>query len=142
MQNMLSTIQQSEVVKKVSDVLISISDEKAFRLLGAVSILNADSDVLMLDLKLTPKGFYTRMNRFLKVGVVERRSAKYYLTSFGKIVLHAHGTIDSALLNYWKLRALDSFVATNGLPIEEFNKLTETLIENKELRKIIQQHKD
>jgi hypothetical protein len=40
------------------------------------------------------------------------------------------------------LRALDSFVATNGLPVEEFNKLTETLIEDKELRSIIRQHKD
>jgi predicted transcriptional regulator len=140
MQNMLSTVHQDEE-KKVSDVLSSISDIKSLQLLRAISLLNADSDILMSELSLTPKGFYTRMNRLLKVGVIERRNARYYLTSFGKIVLHAQHTIDSALLSYWKLRALDS-VATNGLPVEEFNKLTETLIEDKELRSIISQHKD
>jgi predicted transcriptional regulator len=140
MQNMLSTVHKDEE-KKVSDVLSSISDIKSLQLLRAISLLNADSDILMSDLSLTPKGFYTRMNRLLKVGVIERRNARYYLTSFGKIVLHAQHTIDSALLSYWKLRALDS-VATNGLPVEEFNKLTETLIEDKELRSIISQHKD
>ena len=140
MQNMLSTVHKDQE-KKVSDVLSSISDTKSLQLLRAISLLNADSDILMSDLSLTPKGFYTRMNRLLKVGVIERRNARYYLTSFGKIVLHAQHTIDSALLSYWKLRALDSFVTTNGLPIEEFNKLTETLIENEELRSIIRQHK-
>jgi predicted transcriptional regulator len=72
-----------------------------------------------------------------RVGLVRRKNGKYVLTSFGKIVYESKLTVENALNNYWKLKAIDSIETSNELPLEERQKLIETLLDNKGLKAVI-----
>ena len=72
-----------------------------------------------------------------RAGLVRRKNSKYVLTTFGKIVYESQLTIDNALNNYWKLKAIDSLETANELPKEEQQKLIETLLDNQDLKEIL-----
>jgi predicted transcriptional regulator len=72
-----------------------------------------------------------------RAGLVRRKNGKYILTTFGKIVYESKITIEIALTNYWKLKAIDSLETSNELPKEEQQKLMETLLDNQDLRGIL-----
>ena len=72
-----------------------------------------------------------------RAGLVRRTNGKYVLTSFGKIVYESKITIENALNNYWKLKAVDSLETSNELPKEERHKLIETLLDNQGLKAVI-----
>ena len=72
-----------------------------------------------------------------RAGLVKRRNGKYVLTTFGKIVYESKVTIENALNNYWKLKAIDSLETSNELPKEERQKLIETLLDNQGLKAVI-----
>lgn len=72
-----------------------------------------------------------------RAGLVRRTNGKYVLTSFGKIVYESKITIENALNNYWKLKAIDSLEMSNELPKEERHKLIETLFDNQGLKAVI-----
>ena len=84
-------------------VMMAISDKKSFYLLTKIAFAEVDSQFLLSETKLSAKAFYSRMSRLLKIGIITRKSGKYSLTSFGKIVYHAQDLIDTALNNYWNL---------------------------------------
>jgi hypothetical protein len=109
-------------------VFAALSDTKSFYLLSKIALGDADSQFLLSETKLTAKAFYSRMSRLLKVGIISRKSGKYSLTSFGKIVCHAQDLITTALNNYWRLCALDSLGMIDSLPITEYNKISNTLL--------------
>lgn len=72
-----------------------------------------------------------------KAGLVRRKNGKYILTAFGKIVYESKVTIENALNNYWKLKAIDSLEISNEVPKEEQHKLIETLLDNEQIRGIL-----
>ena len=109
-------------------VLAALSDTKSFYLLSKIALGDVDSQFLLSDTKLSPKAFYSRMSRLLKVGIISRNSGKYSLTSFGKIVCHAQDLITTALNKYWRLCALDTLGMIDSLPITEYNKISNTLL--------------
>ena len=109
-------------------VLAALSDTKSFYLLSKIALGDVDSQFLLSDTKLSPKAFYSRMSRLLKVGIISRNSGKYSLTSFGKIVCHAQALITTALNKYWRLCALDTLGMIDSLPITEYNKISNTLL--------------
>jgi hypothetical protein len=109
-------------------VLAVLSDTKSFYLLSKIALAEVDSEFLLSETRLTAKAFYSRMSRLLKVGIKSRKSGKYSLTSFGKIVCHAQDLITRALNNYWRLCALDSLGMIDSLPITEYNKISNTLL--------------
>jgi hypothetical protein len=109
-------------------VLAVLSDTKSFYLLSKIALAEIDSQFLLSETKLSAKAFYSRMSRLLKVGIISRKSGKYSLTSFGKIVCHAQDLITTALNNYWRLCALDSLGMIDSLPITEYNKISNTLL--------------
>jgi hypothetical protein len=72
------------------------------------------------------------MNRLINVGLVTRKSGKYFLTSFGKVVYQFHLLNGQGVENYWKLKAIDSLESTisyNDLSAGERNKMIDALIE-------------
>ena len=71
-------------------------------------------------------------------GLVRRKNGKYILTTFGRIVYDSKVTIENALNNYWKLRAIDSLETSNEVPKEEQQKLIETLLENEKIKAILE----
>jgi predicted transcriptional regulator len=118
-------------------VLRTIADDKSLELFKTIAQGTIDSESLKTRTKLTRKQYYSRLSRITKAGLVRKKSGKYLLTAFGKIVFDAQTTVENALTSYWKLRAIDSLEMSNELPKEEQQKLIETLLDNQEIRGIL-----
>ncbi|HEX2170115.1 MAG TPA: hypothetical protein VHF65_07440 [Nitrososphaera sp.] len=118
-------------------VLKTIADDKSLELFSIVALENIDSRKLKSKMKVTRKQYYSRLSRMTKAGLVRRKNGKYILTAFGKIVYESMVTIENALNNYWKLKAIDSLETSNEVPKEEQQKLIETLLDNEEIRGLL-----
>jgi predicted transcriptional regulator len=121
----------------VSAILKAIADEKSCELFKTIANGTVDSDTLKTRSKLTRKQYYSRLSRMTKVGLVRKKSGKYLLTAFGKIVFDSQSTVESALNSYWKLRAIDSLEMSNELPKEEQQKLIDALLDNQDIKGIL-----
>ncbi|MDQ3835464.1 MAG: hypothetical protein M3270_00820 [Thermoproteota archaeon] len=120
-----------------ASVLRTIADDKSLELFATVAAETMDSRNLKSKIKLTRKQYYSRLSRMTRAGLVRRKNGKYILTTFGKIVYESKVTIEHALNNYWKLKAIDSLETSNEVPKEEQKKLIETLLANEEIREIL-----
>lgn len=118
-------------------VLRTISDDKSMDLFKTIAVGSIDSENLKGKTKLTRKQYYSRLSRMTKAGLVRKKSGRYTLTAFGKVVYDSQTTVDSALVNFWKLKAIDSLEMSNELPKEEQQKLIDTLLDNQELKGIL-----
>jgi predicted transcriptional regulator len=118
-------------------VLRTIADDKSLELFKTIAQGTIDSESLKNKTKLTRKQYYSRLSRMTKAGLVRKKSGKYLLTAFGKVVYDAQTTVESALASYWKLRAIDSLEMSNELPKEERQKLIEALLDNQEIKGIL-----
>jgi hypothetical protein len=91
-------------------------------------------------MNLTRKQYYSRINRLREAGLIQRKGARFVLTSLGKVVYETHKTIGFAIHNQWKLQAIDSLdtsLSAEGMPIEERRKLVKALIGDHEVIKEI-----
>lgn len=118
-------------------VLRTISDDKSMDIFKTIAQGTIDSETLKSKTKLTRKQYYSRLSRMTKAGLVRKKSGKYLLTAFGKVVIDAETTVENALESYWKLRAIDSLEMSNELPKEEQQKLIDALLDNQELKGIL-----
>ena len=119
----------------IADVLDTISDDKSLVLFNTIALSNSDgSDILISNLKLTRKQYYSRISKLVKVDLVVRRNRKYFLTSLGKIVYDAQKIIGNAIGDYWKLKAVDTLEITDQMPKEEYNEIINALIENEKIK--------
>jgi predicted transcriptional regulator len=118
-------------------VLRSIADDKSLELFRTVALETIDSKNLKNRTRLTRKQYYSRLSRMTRTGLVRKKNSKYILTTFGKIVYESQMTVENALNNYWKLKAIDSLETSNELPQEEQRKLIETLLDNQEIKEIL-----
>jgi hypothetical protein len=121
-----------------ASVLRTIADDKSLELFTTVALETIDSKNLKNRTKLTRKQYYSRLSRMTRVGLVRRKNGKYILTTLGKIVYESKVTIENALNNYWKLKAIDSLETSNEVPKEEQQKLIETLLDNEQIRGILE----
>lgn len=120
-----------------ASVLRTIADEKSMELFKTIALGTITSDSLKSRTKLTRKQYYSRLARMTKAGLVRKKSGKYLLTAFGKIVQESQTMVENAVTNYWKLRAIDSLEMSNELPKEEQKKLIDTLLDNTELKNVL-----
>jgi predicted transcriptional regulator len=119
-------------------VLRTIADDKSIELFTTVALETIDSKNLKKKTKLTRKQYYSRLSRMTSAGLVRRKNGKYILTTFGRIVYDSKVTIENALNNYWKLKAIDSLETSNEVPKEEQQKLIETLLGNEKIKAILE----
>jgi predicted transcriptional regulator len=124
-------------ISKVA-VLQAISDKRASNILKNIASSDSNSDILITQLKLTRKQYYSRMSCLIKAGLVKRQKGRYLLTAFGKVIYTAQVNletkIETALTNYWKLKAIDSMEMPSR---EETDKVISVLIENDEIKGIL-----
>ena len=118
-------------------ILRTIADDKSLELFKTIAQGTIDSENLKTKTKLTRKQYYSRLSRMTRAGLVRKKSGKYLLTAFGKIVYDSQATVDLALSSYWKLRAIDSLEMSNELPKEEQQKLINALLDNQEIKGIL-----
>ena len=119
-------------------ILGAISDNRASNILKSIASADSNSDILITELKLTRKQYYSRMSGLIKAGLVKRQRGRYLLTAFGKVIYSAQVTleakIESALNNYWKLKAIDSLEMPSR---EENDKVISMLIDNQEIKDVL-----
>jgi hypothetical protein len=69
---------------------------------------------------------------------VKKDKGRYFLTSFGRIIhsaqLDLEAKFESALDNYWKLKAIDALQMSSG---EERTKIISALIDNQEIKSVL-----
>ncbi len=125
----------------ISDVLRILSDEKGFVIFKSVS--NGDenrSEMIRTKFKVSRKQYYTRMANLTRAGLIGKDKARYSVTSFGRVVHHSLSLTETAIDNYWKLKAVDSVLNSkedHNLPEEEHQKIVESLIDNKEIKDLL-----
>jgi hypothetical protein len=123
---------------KLSDVLDAISDDDALELLKLVAITGGcSSEVLRSKMTITRKQYYSRLFKLTRCGAIKKTDNAYTLTMLGKALYDAQAAIESALGNYWKIRAVDSIEVVDGIPIEEQNKLIETLLGDQRIKNVL-----
>jgi predicted transcriptional regulator len=121
----------------LAKVLKSISDEESLELFRSIALRDSDSESLRMKTKMTRKQYYSRMSRLMRTGLIKRKNGRHTLTAFGKVIYDTQITIENAINNYWKLKAIDSLEMSNDLPAEERKKLIDNLIENNGIREIL-----
>jgi predicted transcriptional regulator len=120
----------------VCDTLSAISNDKSLVLFNTIALASGNTDILISRLRLTRKQYYSRMSELINAGLVIRRSGKYFLTSFGKVVFEAQMLIGKGIEKYWKLKAIDSI----EIPAEEYNRIIDTLIGDNDMKDILLGH--
>nr|MDQ6864094.1 hypothetical protein [Thermoproteota archaeon] len=123
-----------------NDILDAISDKRASDIFRSIALANSNSnsDILITQLKLTRKQYYSRMSSLKDAGLVKRQNGRYLLTAFGKVISSAYMNletrIDTAISSYWKLKAIDSMDISLG---QERNKVISVLIDNQEIESVL-----
>jgi hypothetical protein len=121
-------------------ILDAISDKKASNIFRRISSGKPNSDVLITQLRLTRKQYYSSMSRLTQTGLVKRQNGKYYLTAFGKVIHYAYVNfetkIQDALTDYWKLKAIDSLEVSSGSTEERYN-IISALLDNQEIKSVL-----
>ena len=125
------------MLSKIS-LLYVLSDNEASNIFKRIASAQSNSDILITQLKLTRKRYYSRMSRLIQAGLVKRQKGRYLLTAFGKVIysaqLNLEVKIENALNNYWKLKAIDSLEMPSR---EETEKVISVLIENEEIKSVL-----
>jgi hypothetical protein len=93
----------------VPGILNAISEERSLALFKSIAIQKNDSEELISKLRLSPKQYYSRIYVLMKAGLIKRERGMYYLTSLGKVAYNFSLSLQHAVDNYWKLKAIDSF---------------------------------
>jgi predicted transcriptional regulator len=121
-------------------ILDAISDKKASNIFKRISSGKPNSDVLITQLRLTRKQYYSSLSRLTQTGLVKRQNGKYYLTAFGKVIHYAYVNfetkIEDALTDYWKLKAIDSLEVSSGSTEERYN-IISALLDNQEIKSVL-----
>ena len=78
------------------------------------------------------------MYRLMKIGLIKRKSGKYTLTAFGRIIYDISlSAMENAVNNYWKLRAIESLRMSKDLPSGERKKIIDSFIDNQQIKDIL-----
>src|SRR5712691_258785 len=116
-------------------VLKALSNDKSLDLLDTIALESGDRNVIMKNLKLTRRQYYSRISGLIKSGLIEKHYGKYFLTSFGNIVWEARKLIALGVENYWKLKAIDAI--RRELPEHELAKTIEGFIDEPKIRELL-----
>jgi predicted transcriptional regulator len=120
-----------------------LSDAKSlimFQIIAASSPSGLRTTELNRDLQITLKQLYMRISNLVNAGLARRQGGRYFLTSYGKLIVASLDVMDKASANFEKLVAIDSMAASNianNMPEEERRKIVEILISNQQIKEIL-----
>jgi len=123
-------------------IIDAISDKKASNIFKSIASSQLNSDILITQLKLTRKQYYSRTSCLIKAGLVKRQKGRYLLTSFGKVIycaqMNLEAKIENALTNYWILKAIDSIESSS----DDRNKIISELIDDQEIKSALMREEE
>jgi predicted transcriptional regulator len=125
----------------VDQVLKSVSDWGSLALFKSIASVGEGEDLSAMSLtrlKLSRRGYYSRLRLLLDTELVERNNGRYKLTSLGKIVYEYYIIIENLLKqDYYKLKAIDAIDKSNDLGLVERAEAINNLIKDKKLQEIL-----
>jgi hypothetical protein len=136
---------QAKTSPSITSVLKMISDEKALALFEKIVVSHNNNDrfILLKEINLTTKQYYSRLFGFLKAGLIKRHKGKYIPTLLGRVVYESQMVIEEALSNYWKLKVIDQIEMSNSdLPTEVVTRLINALIDNHQIKDVLMKRAD
>jgi len=95
-----------------------------------------DTESLKLELKLTRKQCYDKIQRLMDNGLVKRKKRYYTITSFGQVVYEAQAVVKKAIENRSALEIVD-VLRRSEIPEDEQTIFVNNIIHDLELREII-----
>jgi hypothetical protein len=129
---------ESKRIIFVADVLKAISDKWSLELFRIVALTKPDAEILISKTKLTRKQYYSRISSLMNTGLIKRKNGKHTTSEFGKVIYHITlATIENAVNNYCKLKAIDSLKMSKDFPAEKYKKLINSFIDDDEIIKAI-----
>jgi hypothetical protein len=120
----------------VADVLKSISDDKSLSIFELIADANFNGEIILKKFGLSCKQYYTKISGMMAAGLIKRKSGRYYLTPFGRVIYCCIMMAKNALEDYYKLKAVES-IEGSGLPNEEFDNLVNVLIDNQQVKELL-----
>ena len=130
----------TDKVHDIASIFKALSNDHAISLLRTIAIERREPDVLRSDLKLTSKQYYSRISALTKSNLVQKKGGMLSLTSFGKLVYESQITIEKGLEDLSKLKVIDSLGASSGLSNEERENIVNILIQNREIKTILEKN--
>jgi predicted transcriptional regulator len=115
---------------KTSIVLNAVSDDASLELFKLVALTNGTSELLRSRMDITRKQYYSRLYNLIQCGLIKRKDRNYFLTALGRVMYDSQITIENAIRDYWKLKAIDSIRITRDIPWGEQKKIIETVIQD------------
>lgn len=121
-----------------------VTPEQVFSILAdriSLSILKraySGTKMSYTDTKVSKKQFYVRLRRLRDIGLVEKRDSVYRTTTFGSLIYNSHvKTIEEALDNYWKLKAIDVLKAREDFPVHQKDSVINEIISSSNLKHMV-----
>ena len=121
----------------VASVLKTISDPISMELFKSISEAGSNSSDLRTKTRLSRRQYYSRISNFTRNRMLTKKNKRIYRTTFGRVVYHTLMTIENALSNYYKLKAIDSIELYPAIPQEEHKKIVDALITDPDIRQIL-----
>ena len=99
-------------------------------------VVDSNGEIRIKKLGLSRKQYYSRMAAMMATGLIKRQRGIYYLTPFGKVIYCCIMIVKSALKNYYNLKAVE-YTEASGFSNEDFSKLVDTLIDNRQVKEFL-----
>jgi hypothetical protein len=120
-----------------------LSDAKSltmFQLIASSSPGGLRTMELNRALRITLKHFYMRISNLVSAGLARLQGGRYFMTSFGKLIVASLDIMGKTSANFEKLVAIDSMETpniANNMPEEERRRIVEILISNRQIKEIL-----
>ena len=124
----------------IIEILKAISDSKSLVIFNTIAHLSTiTTDTLITKLNITRKQYYSRLSALIKAGLLQRKSGRYSLTSFGKVIHNIQLSLEKAANNYWNLKAIDSILMSDNFELErqEMVKIVDTLVKDPKIKDMV-----
>ena len=74
-----------------------------------------------------------------KTGLIFKKSGRYTLSNYGKVVFYSLNIISKASAHFWALKILDTDEISSGniMPAEQMSEIYARLIEDEDIRRIV-----
>ena len=138
---------RTDISSREEDVLKALANPiglKLFKLIATNATSTDSSQVITSDFlnsqtKVTRKQFYSNMSRLVnKTGLILKKSGRYTLSNYGKVVFRGLNIINRGSRCFWTLKALDKDgISSSDIPVEQILEISAKLIEDEGIRKIV-----
>src|SRR5213593_791788 len=127
----------SELVSELA-VINAIADDKSLSIFNSIAKGTVEGRKIQQTLGLSRKQYYSRTERLNKAGLISRRKGRFSLTPLGIISYHIELQLESAIKNYWNLKAIDSIQDLHKMDKDERIKITKRLVTDKMIQSILE----